>query len=248
MTIPKIIHYCWFGSNDIPESVARCIESWKKYCPEYTIMRWDEKSFDVSAYKFTSEAYKKRKWAFVSDFARLKVVDEYGGFYLDTDVELLRSLDPLTKLRGFMGLESFDCIASGLCFGAEKGNKHIKALLDIYRNFDYQEISCGKITTTYFRTIGFQYKNTIQELDHFHIFPTEYFCPQLPGTRKIRTTENTYSVHYYNASWFSEKGLTKEIKYRRIFINMIIKKFLLIIVGQQTFEKLTNNVDISCDA
>ena len=105
MSIPKKIHYCWFGRNPLPESAKKCIESWKKYCPEYEIIEWNEDNFDLTENRYAREAYEQKKWAFVSDYARLKIVYEQGGIYMDVDVELIKPLDELTELDGYMGFE-----------------------------------------------------------------------------------------------------------------------------------------------
>lgn len=104
--IPKIIHYIWFGGNPLPELAVKCIESWKKYCPDYEIMIWDERNFDVSVCAYTKEAYDAKKWAFVSDYVRLKALYEYGGIYMDTDVELVKSLDGFLHEKAFSGFET----------------------------------------------------------------------------------------------------------------------------------------------
>ena len=95
MSIPKVLHYCWFGGAPKPKNIQNCIRSWKKYCPDYAIIEWNEQNFDVSQSLYTRQAYDARRWAFVADYARLKILYEQGGIYMDTDVELLRPLDDL---------------------------------------------------------------------------------------------------------------------------------------------------------
>lgn len=121
MSIPKIIHYCWFGGGPISEADRKCIESWKKYCPDYKIIEWNEQNFEISANRYAQQAYEAKKYAFVSDYARLAVVYEYGGIYLDTDVELVRPLDELLELPGFMGFQNNNEVATGLGFGGVQG-------------------------------------------------------------------------------------------------------------------------------
>ena len=118
--IPKKIHYCWFGGNPLPELAIKCLESWKKYCPDYEIIEWNETNFNLDSCEYVREAYQAKKWAFVSDYARLKVVYDNGGIYLDTDVELIKSLDRLLKNKSFFGTETTGVVATGLGFGAEK--------------------------------------------------------------------------------------------------------------------------------
>lgn len=131
--IPKIIHYCWFGKNPKPNIVKKCIESWKKYCPDWEIKEWNESNFDVSVHPYIKEAYERKKWAFVSDVVRLLIVYEYGGVYLDTDVELCYSLSKeITRGGAFFVFESNRNIATGLGFGAEKRHYVVRKMLEYY--------------------------------------------------------------------------------------------------------------------
>ena len=127
--IPKVIHYCWFGRNEKPNLFYKCFESWKKYCPDYEIIEWNEDNFDINMIPYVKEAYEAKKWAFVADYARLWIVYHYGGIYLDTDVELLRPLDNLLASEAFFGSEDEKSIATGLGFGARKGNNVVKCML-----------------------------------------------------------------------------------------------------------------------
>ena len=117
--IPKKIHYCWIGGNPLPELAIKCIESWKKYCPDYEIIEWNEKNYDFRKNQFMREAYDEKKWGFVPDYARLDIIYEHGGIYLDTDVEIIKPLDSLLKEQGFAGMEQPGIVALGLGFGAE---------------------------------------------------------------------------------------------------------------------------------
>ena len=119
MSIPKVLHYCWFGGAPKPKNIQNCIRSWKKYCPDYEIIEWNEQNFDVSQSLYTRQAYDARRWAFVADYARLKILYEQGGIYMDTDVELLRSLDDLLVYPAFFGFQHNNEVATGLGFGAE---------------------------------------------------------------------------------------------------------------------------------
>ena len=137
MSIPKIIHYCWFGRGKLPKLAEKCIESWKKYCPQYKIVCWNEDNFDINQNKYAKEAYEAGKWAFVSDYVRLKVLYDEGGIYLDTDVELIKPLDKLIEDGGFMGFDDNGVISTGLGFACEKGNKLIEALLADYDGISF---------------------------------------------------------------------------------------------------------------
>lgn len=137
MSIPKIIHYCWFGGGAISPENRKCMESWKKYCPDYKIIEWNDQNFDISTNRYAQQAYEAKKYAFVSDYVRLAVLYEYGGIYLDTDVELVRPLDELLELPGFMGFQTNNEVATGLGFGARKGNSVVQALLRDYDALDF---------------------------------------------------------------------------------------------------------------
>lgn len=137
--IPKIIHYCWFGKNEKPNLIKLCIDSWHQYLPEYEIVEWNEDNFDVNQYKFTKTAYEQRKWAFVSDVARLTALIEFGGFYLDTDVEVLKE-DPISEycqLDNVFAFETERRIATGLFCGCEKDSPLFSKFLKAYENIDY---------------------------------------------------------------------------------------------------------------
>lgn len=131
--IPKIIHYCWFGRQPKPEIVLTCIESWKKYCPEWKIIEWNESNFDVAKHPYMKEAYERKKWAFVSDVARLLIVYNYGGVYLDTDVKLSTSFDEkIVDIDAFFVFESNRYISTGLGFGAKKHHQAVKQMIKYY--------------------------------------------------------------------------------------------------------------------
>lgn len=222
--IPKIIHYCWFGEKEIPEKDKKCIESWKKYCPDYEIKRWDESNYDVSKNAYMREAYQEKKWGFVPDFARLDIIYDYGGIYLDTDVELVSNLDSLLKLKAYMGFENERLVNPGLGFGAEKGLVIIKQIRDsIYRERHFRRsdgtfdtIASPKYNTDYLLNIGLVQNNLKQNLDELTILPSEYLCPLDFETGELNVTNKTLSIHRFNASWQSEKEKRRIIKTQKI--------------------------------
>ncbi|HLQ87009.1 MAG TPA: glycosyltransferase [Enterococcus sp.] len=243
--IPKIIHCCWFGPNPFPQSFKQNIETWKKYCPDYEIKIWTEDNIDVNVSKYLKSARNHKKWAFMSDYVRLYVLYKYGGIYLDTDVELIKSLDPLLNNEMFTGLEEADSIATGLILGSIKKNQTIRKLLSLYDsrgdnivNGQFVESTCVEITTKFFFENGFEYVNKNQKVLNCQIFSTRYFCPQRPGSYKIRIRPETYTIHHYSASWFQEKGIKKRVKYRSIYYKYLLRRFLVKIVGINNMENL----------
>lgn len=210
--IPKIIHYCWFGGNPIPESNKKFMESWKKFCPNYEIIEWNESNYDVTQNRYMKEAYENRQWAFVSDYARLDIIYEHGGIYLDTDVELIKPLDDLLNLKGFIGFtENKKLCNTGLGFGAIPKLPIIKEIRDGYENlvFIREDGSFDQTPCTYFQTDillkkGLKQDNSMQEIEGLTIFPDEYFCPR-NWIGQTHITQNTYSIHHYEGSWHTLK-------------------------------------------
>lgn len=210
--IPKIIHYCWFGGAPLPELVLKCIESWKKYCPDYEIRRWDETNFDLNCCRYVREAYEAKKWAFVSDVARLYALTRYGGIYMDTDVELIGPLDDRMLCYGaFCGLESETKVGTAL-IGAQKDHPFFADLLNGYMDEafvrsdgSYNTSTNVKRITAAFEKYGFIPENRIQHLEGITVYPTDFFCPKDFETGETVLTENTCAIHYYDGSWWTEE-------------------------------------------
>lgn len=211
--IPKVIHYCWFGKSEIPENLQQCIESWKKVMPDYEIIRWDESNYDINKCDYIREAYNEKKWAFVSDYARLDICYTYGGIYLDTDVEVIKSFDSLLELDGFCGMEiekekNHNEVNVGLALGMKKGLEIGKILRDEYHSLHFKRkdgtldlTPCPVIQTRTLKKFGLQTNNQKQVIKNFTIFPTDYFCPMNQYTGEIKITDKTYSIHHYSDSW-----------------------------------------------
>ncbi len=206
--IPKIIHYCWFGGKPIPEHNKKFIESWKKFCPDYEIIEWNESNYDVTKNRYMREAYENKQYAFVPDYARLDIIYEHGGIYLDTDVELVKSLDDLLNLTGFMGFDHVGLCAPGLGFGAIPKLLIIKELRDDYENINFikkdgnfNRTTSPEIQTKFFLKKGLCRNNLLQEIDGLTIFPMEYFCPKDSISGEIHLTKNTYSIHHFDGYW-----------------------------------------------
>ncbi len=235
MSIPKVIHYCWFGKNPLPDKVKEMILTWRKMCPTYEIIQWNESNYDYTKNQYMANAYQEKKWAFVADYARLDIIYHYGGFYLDTDVELVKPLDSLLDLHAFMALERQNAnINTGLGFGAEKHNIHIKKLLELYETLSFYKPNgelnltpCTKYTTDYFQSAcGFAVENRNQQMDDIQMLSWEYFCPIDYKTGKMDVTECTIGIHWYDASWFPKHDKIiheKEKKIRCTFPKPIAK-------------------------
>lgn len=210
--IPKTIHYCWFGKKDLPPEAKRCIVSWKKICPDYDIIRWDENNFDVNQNPFIKAAYEAKKWAFVSDYARLKVVYDNGGIYLDTDVELRKNLDSLREHGCYIGIQQNEFLCTtGLGFGATKSNPVVLKMLESYDDLTFSEshtleLSCPRLNNAVIRSYGLVSNTEITDLPEVTVYPPQYFDPY--GGKNLLCDE-TYSIHHYAASWTSEKNQFK---------------------------------------
>lgn len=211
--IPKIIHYCWFGGNPLPELAKKCIASWKKYCPDYEIIEWNETNYDVNKCAYMKEAYQLRKWAFASDYARFDVIYNYGGIYLDTDVEIIRNMDEFLKNSAFMGFESENYVNPGLIIGGEKGNKEIESIMRWYEIHHFIKESgeidltaSPAIVSSILEEMGLRKEQSVQCLNgSLTIYPKDYFCPMDYYTGKIAITDNTASIHHFYASWLTSK-------------------------------------------
>ena len=208
MSIPKVIHYCWFGKGKMPKLAKKCIKSWKKYCPDYEFFLHTEDNFDLTQNRYMREAYEAGKWAFVSDYARLKIIYDNGGIYLDTDVELIKPVDDLVKLGGFMGFDEKGIVATGLGFGAEKGNKIVSEFLKDYDDIpfilpdgSFDLTPCPDRNTEALKRLGMDTQNKNQTFMDVTFLPDEYLCPMDYYTGKKTITDKTYSIHHYSASW-----------------------------------------------
>lgn len=206
--IPKIIHYCWFGGNPKPKMAEKCIESWKKYCPDWQIIEWNEQNFDVNRNGYTKMCIEQRKFAFLSDYVRLFVVAEHGGVYFDTDVEVIRNLEPLLENEAFFGFETPEFVASGLGFGSVAHGTAVEAMLreyDVLLDGTKGVIGCPRLNTAALEKLGLVRDGSMQTVAGAKILPIEYLNPYESNTGRLNKTRNTYSIHWYSASWMSWK-------------------------------------------
>lgn len=224
--IPKIIHYCWFGKNQIPSQLQRCMDTWSEIMPDYTIMRWDEGNFDIQSTAWTREAYEQKKYAFVSDYVRLVVLENYGGIYFDTDVLVKKPFDPLLAYPAFMGFEN-DLYLTSAVMGFEPHFLLIKEFLGTYSGKRF--VNDGKpdntanvvMMTDVCKKYGLVIDNNEQTVAGVHIFPKEYFCP-LDFYHNDHTTPDTMAVHLFDASWL-DRDTKRMVTRERTFLH---KKYI----------------------
>lgn len=212
--IPKVIHYCWFGGKEKPKSVQKCIASWKKNMPDYKVIEWNEDNFDMDIHPYTRFCFDNKKWAFLSDYARLWVVNNNGGLYFDTDVEALKSFDELLENDAFFGFENKDYIASGLGFGAVAHNITVEAMLKEYDNFcsgkeEPNLIGCPTLNTKALIPLGLKLNGEKQIVGNALILPADFLNPFEDSTGRVRKTENTYSIHWYSKSALKKKDILR---------------------------------------
>ena len=206
--IPKVIHYCWFGRGEMPRLAQKCIRSWKKHLPDYVIKEWNEDNFDLSLFPYAKEAYEMRKFAFVTDVVRLYALYHEGGIYMDTDVEVLKSLDPFLHHVAFSGFENATQVPTGI-MASEKGGQWVKENLDYYEgrhfvdeNGEMDMVTNVETITAYMVGRGLVQNNTYQEFPGLITFyPNDYFCPKSYKDNKVYLTDNSVTIHHFNASW-----------------------------------------------
>lgn len=222
MAIPKKIHYCWFGGSPLPEEAKKCIKSWKKHCPDYEIIEWNESNFDVNCNLYCKQAYECKKWAFVTDYARLWILYHHGGIYFDTDVKVIKSFEIFLNNECFVGIEKSQRVAhvaTGLAMGSVRYSDFVKSLMDSYEDVPYiidgkEDITtCTERNFVVFRKYGFLEIDSFQQLDGVTVYPSEYFSPMDMESGIIYKTKNTHSIHLYNLSWTSAENQKKRKDY-----------------------------------
>lgn len=247
-SIPKIIHYCWVGGNPKPQSVLYCIESWKRFCPDYEIREWNETNYDFSKNEYMRQAYEAKKWGFVPDYARLDIVYTHGGIYFDTDVELLQSLDALLNQDGFMGFENTGdgefFVNCGHGFGAVPHNEVIRQARDLYDQVSFLKedgtpnlLASPYYTTQSLRQIGLKQENQDQQLPGMMVYASDVLCPKNFRTGKVSRTSRTVSIHHFTASWVDEK-IKAEMAHQQKVKNVFGAKLgHYVLYAESVFEK-----------
>jgi Glycosyltransferase sugar-binding region containing DXD motif len=241
--IPKIIHYCWFGNGDLPDKVKYCINSWKRNLPEYEIKLWNETNFDVNSSKFTRESYREKKYAFVSDYVRLYALKQYGGVYLDVDVEVTRNIDQFLDKGVFMGFEEPTGGIASCIIGSTPSHKLINDLLNIYNDMSFinkhGKLNMTPNTVLIERLLESEYNlesnGKYQILKYnIHIFPFDYFHPLSLVTDKMYKSDNIYAIHHHTLLWVPWK--TKLIRFIRLNI-------LVPFIGKESYIKVVNYIN-----
>lgn len=249
--IPKTIHYCWFGRKPLPKLAKKCIKSWKMYCPDYEIIQWNEDNFDISACPlYVRQAYEAKKWAFVTDYVRLQVVYEHGGIYMDTDVELKKSLDPLLGHQAYFGFEDGKHINTGLGFGAVAGNPILKEMMEDYEGIPFfledgsiDSETCPRRNTKIFLRHGLRQDDSRQILEgDILILPSICLCPISYETNSRRWSPDTISVHWFDASWRTEEEkqhhLQKQKREKLDHIKHLPNRLLMRLLGESGYQRL----------
>ena len=249
MSIPKIIHYCWFGGKPKPELAEKCIQSWKKFCPDFEILEWNETNFDIStAPNYVKQAYEARRWAFVTDYVRLKALTELGGVYMDTDVEVIRPLDPYLKHKAFAGFENETSIQTGL-LACEKDFPLFRSFMEYYDTAQFIREDGSADTTTNVQILseickkhGFVPNGRFQQVEGLAIYPKDIFCPVEYDTMKLKKTRRTVTIHWFSGSWHTEEELEimrqEKLQQRRERASNIRYAIGNKLFGEKGYEKL----------
>lgn len=236
MAIPKKIHYCWFGRGKKPEKVNRCIKSWKKYLPHYEIVEWNEDNFDIDgSIQYVKDAYRNKKYAFVSDYVRLYVLKKTGGIYMDTDVEVLKNFDDLLNFSSFWGFED-DRFMASCVIGAQSCDKALDKFFHCYdgKKFINPDGTLNETTNTYVLTellqgMGVVMNGGKQLLEgNIAIFPKTYFSPYDYKNGDNFLSDESYAIHHFSQSW-----LPWYYRYRRIVKNKVMH-----VIGKEKAERI----------
>ena len=232
--IPKIIHFCWFGGKEKPSKVQECIESWHKYLSDYEFMEWNESNFDINSNEYVKQAYEEKKFAYVSDYARIKALYQYGGIYMDTDVMVYKSFNDLLDNRCILGFEQESYIATSFMACIPK-YELIKEFIDKYENVSFYNSDKSLDLTTNVERLteilekrGLVRNNQLQMVGDIIVYPQEYFSPYDYGNFIRKNTENTYCEHLFLVSWLPWTAKIKKI----------IKKITIFVVGVQNMDKI----------
>lgn len=248
--IPKIIHYCWLSKDSYPANIQKCIDSWKRVLPDYEIWLWNFERFDINSSIWVKEAFEHKKYAFAADYIRLYALYNYGGIYLDSDVEVLKSFDDLLDLPYFIGKENTPSGIEAATIGCEKGFSLMGEMLQRYEGRPFIKVDgtmdCLPLPFIFRACIESRFKfNAINEKSQFlndesiiNVFPVDWFSPKTWNTQVLELTDNTYSIHHFAASWANvSKTNVSKINVRNLFYMFKVKllRFLHYIINTYSF-------------
>lgn len=229
--ISKTIHYCWFGKNPKSKLLKKCIRSWRTHCPDYQIIEWNEDNFNINCCGYVRMAYEQKKWAYVSDYARFWILNQYGGIYMDTDVELLKPLDPLLCTK-FAGFAHDDIVATGLILAATPDDWLCQEVLKSYEDEKFiwtdpdKILAIGRRVTRILVENGLICNGKQQEVKDYTIYPAVYFNPT-KGDMYVKVDERAYSIHHYTATWFPKWARIKNTV-RRFLGHKIMNQYYIL--------------------
>lgn len=241
--IPKILHLCWLSGDAFPEKIQKCLDSWKEILPDYEIKLWDSKTFDVNICNWTKQAFEKKQYAFVADYVRFYALYNYGGIYLDSDVEVVKSFNDLLENKFFFGYE-YTALPEAAVVGAEKGLNWCKICLSYYETHDFLDKNGNmqRIIAPLIMKNGFEssYKLKLiddeseKEVDCGKIYTYDYFSAKNGFSGEVVISENTYSIHHFNSAWL-KAGF--KLKFKKC-----IHRFLIKLLGKKNYNNLLYKV------
>lgn len=228
--IPKKLHYMWLGRKPLPDNLKKCIECWEKFCPDYEIIEWNEDNYDIEKHPYMKQAYEAGAYGFVPDYARIDILYNEGGFYLDTDVELKRSIDDLRYQKAFCGVEKWQIINFGGLSGSVKGNPMMKEFLDARQDVFFlnedgsqNKNTCGFYDTRVALKHGYKINGTSQTIGDINVYAYDYFQPYDYMSGIINKTENTHSIHWFSGGWLDEKMKKANEEAKKVYMELYQK-------------------------
>lgn len=225
--IPKRINYIWLGKKEIPYRLRKCMESWEKYCPDYEIVQWNEDKYNFKKNTYMKQAYEAGAYGFVPDFARLDILYTYGGLYMDTDVEVIRSLDELLYQDAFCGVEKWQTVNFGGCSGAVQNNKMIREFMEnrerltfLKKDGSYNKLTCGFYDTQVILKHGYRISGKSQKVKEINIYASEFFHPYDYTSGITTITANTYCIHHFNGGWMDKRMKNANLQTQKEFATL----------------------------
>lgn len=252
--IPKIIHYCWLSDDPFPLTIEKCVNSWGKYLPDYEFVLWDKKRFDISSNIWVRQAYEKKKYAFAADYIRLYALYTYGGIYLDSDVQVLKTFDDLLELPYFLGQDSQGSFEAAV-IGCEKNCTWVKHCLKYYDDRLFID-DCNRSDIT---TLPFIMQRIIQNIyniitfnrsmqsnykldNNLYLFPFDFFCCKRSSDGGLVITENSYTIHHFSMSWRSPLSVILT-KMKRLFVRVFGENWINVVLEIFSLRQLRNKLD-----